>query len=85
MLFVTNKQLKALFDEMNSRITHLDDSVKSLRDEIRRIYVLQTCGGEGPHVKEINQRLFNIEENLSKAFPIKKTRKKGKGKSEDTI
>ena len=84
MLLITDKQRKAIIDKLDARIAHIDESIKNLRDEVRRIHVLQTCGAEPHYIKEINQKLFNIEEGLSKVILVKKVKRKGREKSEQT-
>jgi septation ring formation regulator EzrA len=77
MLLITNKQVLAILKNLSDRINHLDEGMKHLRDEIRRVHVLQTCGGESTHIKQLIERLDKIEEHLSKVLIVKKVRKKG--------
>jgi hypothetical protein len=75
MLLITDKQRKAIIDKLDARIAHIDDSLKMLHNELRRVHVLQTCGAESAQFREIIQRLFNIEEQLSTFYFVKINKK----------
>jgi hypothetical protein len=73
-----------MLEPINARFTHIDDSLKMLRDEVRRVHVQQTCSAESAQLREISQRLFNIEEQIS-TFYFVKVHKKEKEESKDAM
>jgi hypothetical protein len=80
MLWISNKELKEIMEALIIRMSYMEESLRMLHNEVRRIHVLQTCGGENLQFKEINQRLSNIEDQLSNhIFLIKRTKKESKG------
>jgi coenzyme F420-reducing hydrogenase delta subunit len=75
MPWISNKQIKELREAIDVRMHHIDDSLKMLHNEVRRVHVLQTCGAESAQFREIIHRLSIIEEQLSTFYFVKVNKK----------
>lgn len=75
MFWIKNKKTDLILDilqDVRGRINHLEESIRTLKDEVRRIHMLQTCGAENLQYKKIIERIDKIDDNLSTIFVMAK-------------
>ena len=54
-----------ILQDVLGRVSHLEESIRLLKDEVRKNHAYPTCGIEYAHYKEIIRILSNIEDKLS--------------------
>lgn len=90
MLIITDKQLdrlvKSIMDKVDFRISHIEDALKGLRDEVRRVNSSRPLYDfeEHVHFNKIIERLSNIEEQLTNVFLIKRRKRKEEEESDES-
>jgi hypothetical protein len=67
MFWINNKKIDLLIDvlqDIRGRVNYLEESIRMLKDEVRKGHSYPTCNKEYAYYKEIIGILSNIEDRI---------------------